>query len=82
MGRGKTLAPEVRWIIVRLSTFLSKDDIAIYTDIPLRSIERILQYYHDHGTVKDDDKRAQVTERKTHLRDVDIQVSLCSNLTY
>jgi transcription initiation factor IIE alpha subunit len=61
---------------VRLSNVMSKEDISIYTDIPLRSVERILQYYHEHGVVKEGDKHSRVIERKTHLRDVDIQVSL------
>jgi hypothetical protein len=81
MVRGRTLPPEVRWIVIRLSTVMSKEEVSIYTDIPLRSIERIIQYYRENGGVKEDDKRARIGERKTHLRDVDIQVSSLSILT-
>jgi ATP-dependent Lon protease len=59
---------------------MSKEEISIYTDIPLRSIERIIQYYCENGGVKENDKRAHVLERKMHLQDVDIQVSPLSIL--
>jgi hypothetical protein len=82
MGQGKALPPEVHWIVVQLSAVMSKEEVSMYTDIPQRSVERILQYYCENGGVKEDDKHARVVERRTHLQDIDVQVSSLSHLTY
>ena len=55
MAHGKTLPPEVHWIVVHLSTIMTKEDISVYTGVAIRSVERILQCYQVNGTVKLDD---------------------------
>lgn len=53
MGRGQRIPQIVHLIIVRLSYILCKEKISVYTGIPLRSVERILSYFHEHQTVRD-----------------------------
>jgi hypothetical protein len=73
MTRGTNIPVEVHWIIIQLSSLLKKEDISIYTGISVHSIERILLYYHAHGTIKVQDSKQQ---RRRHLWDLDVEASL------
>jgi len=75
MPRGHTLPMEVHLIIVRLSDYLPKEEISVYTGIPLRTVERILAYFHLTGTIKhlDPARIAQQPTSRRQLSDLDIQ---------
>jgi transcription initiation factor IIE alpha subunit len=73
MTRGSKIPAEVQWIVIRLSSLLKKEDISVYTGISVRSVERILLYFHAHGTIQ---SRESEQGRKKHLRDLDVEVSL------
>jgi hypothetical protein len=77
MPRGQFHSPEVQWIVVRLCSTMSKEEVSIYTGVPVRSIERILSYYNTHGGVRETDLRKQVEPgtRSQQLRSIDIRVS-------
>ena len=72
MARGTKIPAEVQWIVIRLSSLLKKDDIAIYTGISVRSVERILMHFHAHGTIQVRESLQQVKRR--HLRELDVEV--------
>ncbi len=72
MPQGQKVIQEVAWIIIRLESILSKDEIATYTGYSLATIKRILLYFKQHGTVQES-KRGQ-EQRKGRLRDVDLEV--------
>jgi hypothetical protein len=74
MGRGRLIPVETQWIIVRLASRVSKEDISVYTDVSLASINRILQYFKTHGTVKDSSPKDSSRPERQHLRDVEVQV--------
>lgn len=84
MGRGRSTPMEVHLIIVRLSDILRKEEISYYTGIPLRTVERILAYFHRTGTIKALDPRYFIEPRKSrrHLTNTDIQVSLFHSHVY
>jgi hypothetical protein len=72
MARGSKIPLEVHYIVIRLSSIMKPDDIAIYTGISPRAVKRILQYFAMHGRVEG------VKEHKRRggtLRDTDLQVS-------
>jgi transposase len=69
---GKPVSEDVQWIIIRLSTAMSRENIAMYTGISHRKIDSILSTFNKHGTVK------STTRQKRHtyasLCDDDIEV--------
>jgi hypothetical protein len=72
MLRGRKISSDVQWIIIRLSSLLRKEDIAMYTGISVRSIVEILRHFNTHGTVEDSEQERK--ERKWLLRDLDVEV--------
>jgi len=58
MPQGKSLAADVQWIVIRLASVMTKDNIAFYTGVSARTIERILERYNHTGTIKFTDKRS------------------------
>jgi hypothetical protein len=74
MPRGKKLHPQVQEIIVRLSGIFNKQDVATYTGIPLRSIERILQHFNTFGFTENGETERRKHGPKRQLRDVDVEV--------
>jgi hypothetical protein len=58
-----------------MSTHFKKEDIAIYTGVSVRSIERILQCFKTFGTVEETRQGWQHGARR-HLRDIDVEVSV------
>ena len=79
MPQGQKVIQEVAWIVIRLSSILSKDEIATYTGYSLATVKHILLYFEQHGTIQES-KRGQ-EQRKGKLRDVDLEVIwyLCFN---
>jgi DNA-binding transcriptional regulator LsrR (DeoR family) len=70
----KPIFEEVQWIILRLSTAMSREDIAMYTDVSERKINDVLSTFNKEGTVKVYTR----PKRSTYsLCDDDIQVSSC-----
>jgi hypothetical protein len=51
MARGKPIPETTQWIIIRLSTTMSVDDIALYTSISPASIRRILKFFKETADV-------------------------------
>jgi DNA-binding transcriptional regulator LsrR (DeoR family) len=69
---GKHVPEEIQWIVICLSTTMSREDIAMYTRISSRKIDDILSTFNKYGIVKAN------THEKAHtyasLCDEDIQV--------
>jgi hypothetical protein len=80
MGHGETLPMLVHIIIIRLSDILRAEDIAFYTSIPLRSVQRILGYYRLTGAIKGFDPKDLTHEikvgRRQQLCTIELQVSI------
>lgn len=74
MPQGQKVVQEVAWIIIRLASILSKDEIATYTGYSLATIKRILLYFEQHSTVQESNRGQE--QRKGRLRDVDLEVML------
>jgi transcription initiation factor IIE alpha subunit len=72
MPWGTKILPEVQWIVVRLSSVFDKDEISIYTGLSVRSIERVLQYFNTHQTIKNPTEEKR--EKRCALRDIDVEV--------
>jgi hypothetical protein len=75
MAKGCKIPVEVQQIIVRMSPLFKKEDIAIYSGVSIRSIERILHYFKTHGTVEGSRQGRHCSPRR-HLRDIDVEVSV------
>jgi hypothetical protein len=80
MTRGRFHSPEVQRIVIRLSATMPKEDISVYTGVPIRSVERIIAHFNKHGSVKTIDFRKETEERdRRQLRSIDIRVSNARN---
>jgi hypothetical protein len=71
---GKPVSEEIQWIVIRLSTAMSREDIAMYTSVSQRKIDSILSTFNKYGTVKANVRQKPHTY--TSLCDDDIQVCL------
>jgi hypothetical protein len=49
---GKSISEEIQWIIIRLSTAMSREDIAMYTGVSQRKIDTVLSIFNKYGSVK------------------------------
>ena len=49
MAKGKAIPESTQWIVIRLATCMPVDEIAMYTDIGVRSVKRLLAYFNKHG---------------------------------
>jgi DNA-binding transcriptional regulator LsrR (DeoR family) len=76
---GKRISEDVQWIIIRLSTIMSREDIAMYTGVSQRKIDKVLSTFNKEGTVK------ATTSQRPHvyasLCDDDVQVRLGCSLS-
>lgn len=65
---GKPVSEDIQWIVIRLSTAMSREDIAMYTGISHRKVNNILSTFNKYGSVK------STTRQKPH-----VYTSLCDN---
>jgi len=75
MVSGRALPPEVHKIVIRLSTLLTCEQIAIYTGVSISTVHNILNYFNKYKAIKS--KGDEEKKRKKwvgELRDVDVQV--------
>ena len=72
MAQGKSIPEVVHWIIIRLSTAMTAEEIAMYTDVGLRSVKKILSHFKQTGDVNIP-KRLKPQPRQA-LCDLDIEV--------
>jgi hypothetical protein len=83
MGQGKAIPDCVKWIVVRLSTSMSVEDIAMYTDISQSSVQRILAIFRRTSDINI--PKISVTQHHGMLDNEQIEVSstlsLCVTLT-
>ena len=74
MARGKAVPEVVHWIIIRLSTIMSTEEISMYTDVGVRKVHEILTHFKQTGSIK-------LSRRSKHqlhrtLCDYDIEVHI------
>ena len=74
MGSGKAIPESVQWIVIRLSTRLSVEEICMYADISKRSVERIMAYFRRTGDVLVASKSKGYLPSHRALCDQDIEV--------
>jgi len=77
MAKGKTIPPDIQWIVVRLSSIMDTLSIAAYVDIGERSVRRILAHFNEHEMVRDPKSRdphlALERSSRHRLRELDIE---------
>lgn len=56
MLQGQKVIQEVAWIIIRVASILSKDEIATYTGYSPATIKQILLYFKQNRTVQESDR--------------------------
>ena len=71
---GKAVSEEIQWIIIRLSSTMSREDIAMYTGISHRKIDNVLSTFNKYGSVKTTIRKKPHTYAS--LCDDDVQVHL------
>jgi len=80
MAKGKTTPEVVHWIIVRLSTAMGEDDIAMYTDVSPATVRSILVFFKTTGGVEG--AKAPRPALHKSLRDYDIEVFIQHSLIF
>lgn len=78
MARGKATPEVVHWIIIRLSTIMSTEEISMYTDVGVRKVHEIITHFRQTGDVKLS-RRSKPQLHQT-LCDHDIEVRSPSSL--
>ena len=74
MCKGKAISEDVQWIIIWLSTNMRPDEIAMYTSVSVRSIERILAHFrHTHTVPVPKQSRGHAPKK---LGEVELKVSV------
>jgi hypothetical protein len=51
MAKGKAVLEVVHWIIICLSTIMTEDEISMYTNVGMRSVQKILSYFKQTSDV-------------------------------
>ena len=68
----KPVSEDIQWIIICLSTGMSREDIPMYTGISHRKVDSVLSTFNKYGTVKP--TACQKPHTYTSLCDEDVQV--------
>jgi len=74
MAKGKAISVQIQWIVIRLSTRMSVDEIAMYTDIGVRSVQRIMAHFKKYGDRDPNLLKQPKPQPRRLLCDYDIQV--------
>lgn len=74
MPQGQAIPEPVHWIIIRLSTSMSLEDIAMYTDVSLRKVKEIISHFKKTGDVNIPKRLRPWIHQK--LSDDDIEASI------
>ena len=74
MPSGAKISPEMQWAILRLSKFISNDQIAMCFEVSERSIRRVISHFREHGTIEGGTSDQEEHKKNRHLRDVDVEV--------
>ncbi|KAF9234994.1 hypothetical protein BU15DRAFT_65215 [Melanogaster broomeanus] len=78
MPQGCQTRPEIQWAIVRFSSFIDDERIAMCLNLSTRTVQRVLAHYRSYGTIPNSSRNV-VEEDGTengHLRDVDAEFLL------
>jgi hypothetical protein len=78
MARGKATPDVVRWIIIRLSTIMSAEEISMYTDVGVRTVNEILAYFKQTGSIKPSRRSERQIHRLLCNYDIEVCISLLS----
>lgn len=71
MPQGKTISPEVMWIVVRLCATMSDREVSMYTDLSERKVKDIRLRFRREGIGQ---RIGRPTLHRKGLLDEDIQV--------
>jgi hypothetical protein len=75
MGHRRAIPEVVHWIIIQLgTTTMTKEDIAMYTDVSVCSVRKILTYFWDTGGVNFAQKQIAPPQLHKSLCDYDVEV--------
>ena len=72
MPHGKAVSEDIQWVIVRLGTAMSCQDIAMYTDLSERKVRDTLSHFKQNGDVNVPKRQRPNLHRS--LQDESIQV--------
>jgi hypothetical protein len=72
MVQGQFVPEAVQWIVVRMGATMTRQDIAMYTDISVRKVSDILSHFNKTGEVKG--SKGLKPQLHRSLCDYDIQV--------
>ena len=76
MARGKAIPEVVHWIIIRLSTILSAEEISMYTDVSTCKVSEIIAYFNQTGGVN----LSHRSKCQLHKMLCDYDIEVCSTL--
>ena len=72
MAKGKAVPESIRWIVVRLSTTMTEDEISMYTDIGVRTVRKILAHFKQTGNVGELQKMRLQLHRSLCVFDIQV----------
>ncbi len=78
MGQGKRISEEVRWIIIRLGTTMTEEEVAMYANVSERTVHKILAHFKQTGSVEE--PKQLIPRAHQVLCEYDIQVRIHSSI--
>jgi hypothetical protein len=76
MAQGKAIPEVVQWIIIRLSTMFSAEEISMYTDVGTRKVSGIIAHFNRTGDII----LSCRSKRQVHKTLCDYDIEVCSTL--
>ena len=76
MAQGKAIPEAIHWIIIRLSTVMSAEEISMYTDVGVRKVNEIIMYFNQTGGVK----LSRCMKCQLHQTLCDYDIEVCNTL--
>jgi hypothetical protein len=76
MAQGKVIPEVVHWIIIRLATTMSAEEISMYTDVGMCKVNQILSHFKETGSVK----LSRRSKRQLHRTLCDFDIEVCIDL--
>jgi hypothetical protein len=73
MAQGKPIPEDVQWIIIRLGTVMTPEDISMYTNVNERTIRKILKFFKETEGIYVRDRSNEVRLNRS-LNNCDIEV--------
>jgi hypothetical protein len=76
MTKGKAVHDAVKWIVVRLSATMSAECVSMYTDLGIRTVQKIVSEFKSNGTITTIKQPRPTLHRSLTDRELQVSISI------